>query len=96
MPYTPALFDVKEHTINASYIREYARATSTSQSDTLVQHVKQYIPKSNQNPQKGDVTLIGAHANGFPKVSLSLSPAFFSQFTLRISFSVGGPRPRPR
>lgn len=63
-------FHIKEHTIDAAYIREYARATSNSQDETLVQHVKQYIPKDNPNPQKGDVTLIGAHANGFPKVSL--------------------------
>lgn len=29
--------------------------------------VKQYIPKDNPNPRPGDVTIIGAHANGFPK-----------------------------
>jgi hypothetical protein len=62
-----SLFDVREHTIDAAYIREYARATSTAQDDDLVQHVKQYIPRDNRSPQKGDVTLIGAHANGFPK-----------------------------
>lgn len=66
----PSLFDIKEHTIEASYIREYARATSHSQDEKLLLHVKQYIPKDNPNPQKGDVTLIGGHANGFPKVSL--------------------------
>jgi hypothetical protein len=64
-----SLFDIKEHTIEASYIREYARATSHSQDEKLLLHVKQYIPKDNPNPQKGDVTLIGGHANGFPKVS---------------------------
>ncbi|KAJ4205588.1 hypothetical protein NW767_003652 [Fusarium falciforme] len=62
-----SLFDIKEHTIEASYIREYARATSHSQDEKLLLHVKQYIPKDNPNPQKGDVTLIGGHANGFPK-----------------------------
>lgn len=30
--------------------------------------VKQYIPLDNPNPQPGDVTIIAAHANGFPKV----------------------------
>lgn len=30
--------------------------------------VKQYIPLDNPNPQPGDVTILGAHANGFPKV----------------------------
>ncbi|KAK3112813.1 hypothetical protein LTR53_010524 [Teratosphaeriaceae sp. CCFEE 6253] len=29
--------------------------------------VKQYIPKTNTHPKSGDVTIIGAHANGFPK-----------------------------
>ncbi|KAL6361717.1 hypothetical protein LRP88_05192 [Fusarium phalaenopsidis] len=62
-----SLFDIKEHTIEASYIREYARATSHSQDEKLLLHVKQYIPKDNPNPKKGDVTLIGGHANGFPK-----------------------------
>ncbi|KAK7408738.1 hypothetical protein QQX98_009095 [Neonectria punicea] len=62
-----AVFDIKEHTIEASHIREYARATSHSQDEKLVLHVKQYTPKDNPNPQKGDVTIIGGHANGFPK-----------------------------
>jgi hypothetical protein len=30
--------------------------------------VKQYIPLDNPNPQPGDVTILAAHANGFPKV----------------------------
>jgi hypothetical protein len=30
--------------------------------------VKQYTPLDNLNPQPGDLTIIGAHANGFPKV----------------------------
>ncbi|KAF5027302.1 hypothetical protein F66182_596 [Fusarium sp. NRRL 66182] len=60
-------FTIKEHTIEASYIREYARATSHSEDEKLWLHVKEYSPKDNLNPQKGDVTIIGAHANGFPK-----------------------------
>ncbi|KAM5360495.1 hypothetical protein ACJZ2D_013724 [Fusarium nematophilum] len=47
-------FNIKEHTIEASYIREYARATSHSQDERLWLHVKQYTPKDNPNPQKGD------------------------------------------
>lgn len=62
-------FAVTEHTIEASHIREYARATSHSQDEKLYLHIKQYTPKDNPNPQKGDVTIIGGHANGFPKVS---------------------------
>lgn len=63
------LFNVKEHIIDASHIREFSRATSNSQDDALKLHIKQYTPKDNTAPRKGDVTLIGAHANGFPKVS---------------------------
>lgn len=61
-------FDITEHTIGTAHIREFAHATSNSQHETLVQHVKQYTPKDNPNPQKGDITIIGGHANGFPKV----------------------------
>lgn len=68
-----SLFHIKEHTLPASHIREYARATSQSQDDELLQHVKEYIPKDNPHPKKGDVTIIGAHANGFPKVTLTHS-----------------------
>lgn len=62
-----SIFHVKEHTLPCAHIRQYARATSLSQHEELVQHIKQYTPKDNPNPQKGDVTIIGAHANGFPK-----------------------------
>ncbi|KLU92293.1 hypothetical protein MAPG_11239, partial [Magnaporthiopsis poae ATCC 64411] len=61
------VFNIKEHIIDASHIREYPRATANSQEEVLQVAVKQYIPKSNPNPQPGDVTIIGAHANGFPK-----------------------------
>ena len=61
-------FLVKEHIVEAQHVREYARATLNSQDETLHLSVKQYIPKDNPNPQPGDITVIGAHANGFPKV----------------------------
>lgn len=71
-----AFFHIKEHTIPASHIREYARATSHSQTEELSLHVKQYIPKDNPSPQHGDISFIGAHANGFPKVPYySLDPS---------------------
>ncbi|OIW25285.1 alpha/beta-hydrolase [Coniochaeta ligniaria NRRL 30616] len=60
-------FHVKEHTVEAQHIREYPKATAHSQEEVLHLAVKQYIPKSNPNPQPGDITVIGAHANGFPK-----------------------------
>ncbi|QPG94403.1 hypothetical protein C2857_005923 [Epichloe festucae Fl1] len=60
-------FNITEHVIGASHVREYARATSDDQDATLRLHIKQYTPKDNPSPRKGDVTIIGAHANGFPK-----------------------------
>ncbi|KAJ9638722.1 uncharacterized protein PV06_02146 [Exophiala oligosperma] len=60
-------FHVVEHKIPCQHIREYPRALSGSQEDVLHLAVKQYIPKDNPNPQPGDVTIIGAHANAFPK-----------------------------
>lgn len=63
-------FRIVEHVVPGQYIREYPRATSTSQEETLHLAVKQYIPLDNPNPKPGDVTIIAAHANGFPKVGL--------------------------
>ncbi|KAM3561904.1 hypothetical protein ARSEF4850_002994 [Beauveria asiatica] len=62
-----SVFDIKEHVIPGEHTREYARAKANSQEETLVLHVKQYTPKGNGAPQKGDLNIIGAHANGFPK-----------------------------
>lgn len=61
-------FRIVEHVIPCQHIREYPQATSNEQEDVLHLAVKQYIPLNNPNPQRGDVTIIGAHANGFPKV----------------------------
>lgn len=66
-------FHIKHHIIDAAHIREYPRATANSQDETLKLHVNEYIPKDNPNPRKGDVTIIGGHANGFPKVRHSHS-----------------------
>ncbi|KAH7028642.1 Alpha/beta hydrolase family-domain-containing protein [Macrophomina phaseolina] len=60
-------FEVKEHVIPCQHIRGYSRATAHKQEELLHLSVKQYIPHDNQNPQTGDVTIIGAHAQGFPK-----------------------------
>ncbi|RFU78300.1 hypothetical protein TARUN_3922 [Trichoderma arundinaceum] len=65
--FSTSLFDVREHTIQASHIREYPRATANSQEEALLLHVKQYTPKHGGPPRKGDITVVGAHANGFPK-----------------------------
>lgn len=63
-----SVFDIKEHVIPGEHTREYAHAKANSQEDTLVIHVKQYTPKGNGPPQKGDLSIISGHANGFPKV----------------------------
>ncbi|KAK1728666.1 hypothetical protein CaCOL14_000134 [Colletotrichum acutatum] len=62
-----SVFNIKEHVLDGSHIREFPRALSRSQDDVLKLAVKEYIPKDNPNPKPGDVTIIGAHANGFPK-----------------------------
>ena len=68
----PGCFEIKEHTLECQHIREYPHATARSQEDVLRLAIKQYIPRDNQDPRDGDVTIIGAHANGFPKVIVSL------------------------
>jgi len=64
----PQYFRVKEHTVQCCHIREYPRATIDANDEPLFLAVKQYIPLDNPIPKNGDVTIIGAHANGFPKV----------------------------
>lgn len=61
-------FRVVEHTIRCQNVRERAGAVFDGHQNDLRLAVKQYIPLDNPHPQEGDVTLIGAHANGFPKV----------------------------
>jgi len=64
---TSKVFQIKEHVLPSSYIREYPLATAETQEDLLQIAIKQYTPKDNSKPQPGDITIIGAHANGFPK-----------------------------
>lgn len=64
---SPAAFRVQEHSIPTSYIREYPRATAEDQEEDLYLAIKQYIPKKSFKASN-EVTVIGAHANGFPKV----------------------------
>lgn len=61
-------FRIVEHVVPSQHIREYPGATANDQEETLNLAVKQYIPLDNPNPQPGDVTILAAHANGFPKV----------------------------
>jgi hypothetical protein len=62
-------FRIVDHVVPCQHIREYPAATVHTQEDTLYLAVKQYIPHDNQFPRPGDVTILGGHANGLPKVS---------------------------
>jgi hypothetical protein len=59
-------FRIDEHKIEASHIRGFPRATATSQDEVLHLAVKQYTAL-NSIPKDGDITIIAAHANAFPK-----------------------------
>lgn len=61
-------FDVVEHTARCQLFRERPGAVHLGHESELKLAVKQYIPLDNLSPKAGDVTIIGAHANGFPKV----------------------------
>jgi hypothetical protein len=61
-------FRLDEHTINASHIRGFPRSTATHENEVLQLAIKQYTPLNNANPKPGDITIIAAHANAFPKV----------------------------
>ncbi|ETN46338.1 uncharacterized protein HMPREF1541_00522 [Cyphellophora europaea CBS 101466] len=60
-------YHIVEHIVPAQHIREFPRAVLDAEETVLNLHVKQYIPTDNPDPRPGDVTIIGAHANGFPK-----------------------------
>ncbi|KAK3067909.1 hypothetical protein LTR53_014921 [Teratosphaeriaceae sp. CCFEE 6253] len=59
-------FTVTEHQIPTSHIREYPRATVDDQEEVLQLAVKQYTPTETFQAREA-VTVIGGHANGFPK-----------------------------
>ncbi|ORY15558.1 Alpha/beta hydrolase family-domain-containing protein [Clohesyomyces aquaticus] len=60
-------FRVDEHKLEASHIRGFPRTTSTNQEEVLHIAIKQYTPLNNTDPKPGDITIIAAHANAFPK-----------------------------
>jgi hypothetical protein len=62
-----ANFRVIEHVIRAQHTRDRRAAAERGHENDLKLHVKQYVPKVNANPKAGDVTIIGAQANAFPK-----------------------------
>lgn len=65
---TSSPWRVVQHTVSCAHTREYVGATLHGDADKPKLSVKQYIPLDNTDPKPGDVTIIGAHANGFPKV----------------------------
>lgn len=65
-------FLVTEHVIDGQHVREYPDASVNGAGLKLV--LKRYTPVNNPNPQPGDVTIIGAHGCGFPKVSIATLP----------------------
>ncbi|KAH7144173.1 Alpha/beta hydrolase family-domain-containing protein [Dactylonectria estremocensis] len=62
-----SFFREVKHTIPGHHSREYVTATINGDDDVPKLAVKQYIPLDNSNPKPGDVTIVAAHANGFPK-----------------------------
>lgn len=64
-------FNIDEHVLPCQYIREYPGATLHDQEVELKLHIKHYTPKDQSFDLAGAVTIIGAHANGFPKVNLA-------------------------
>ncbi|KAM0206103.1 hypothetical protein ACHAQI_008594 [Fusarium lateritium] len=60
-------FRVIQHIVNGCHTRDHIAATVNGDDDTPKLSVEQYIPLDNLTPKPGDLTIIGAHANGFPK-----------------------------
>ncbi|TKA81743.1 hypothetical protein B0A55_01125 [Friedmanniomyces simplex] len=60
-------FILNTHVFPGQHVREYAGATRHSEEDILYLDANQYIPLSNPSPQDGDITILAAHAIGFPK-----------------------------
>ena len=63
-------FTIKTHVVPGQYIRQYPGATLDSQEDVLQLHVKQYTPIDHDTTRVKGITVVGAHANGFPKVEV--------------------------
>lgn len=69
-----SIFRIQEHAIPTCHIREYPRALADDENDQLLLAVKQYTPKEGPGSSENGVTIIGAHANGFPKVRSKVGP----------------------
>lgn len=60
-------FRVVEHVVKCQHTRDRPAGAERGRDNDLRMCVKQYIPKTNPEPRHGDVTIIGAQANAFPK-----------------------------
>ncbi|KAL5362339.1 Alpha/beta hydrolase family-domain-containing protein [Aspergillus floccosus] len=60
-------FRIVSHEVRAQNIRERPGAVQVGHERDLRLAVKQYVPNDNTCPGDEDLTIIGAHANGFPK-----------------------------
>ena len=66
------LYNVQEHVVPATHIREYHGSTLNSQEEVLQLAVKQYTPKEQPNPLPSDaVTFIACHGTGVAKVRIT-------------------------
>lgn len=64
-------FRVVEHIIPGQHIREHPHALRGRQETALKLAIKHYIPCDQTEPiLENAVTIIGAHGNGFPKVTI--------------------------
>lgn len=59
-----ASFKILEHTVRAQHTRDRRAGAQRGRENELKLHVKQYIPNTNTEAKPGDVTIIGAQANG--------------------------------
>lgn len=63
-------FRVIQHVVRAQHSRDRFAGAELGHENDLRLHVKQYIPHSNPDPKPGDVTIIGAVADSFPKETM--------------------------
>ncbi|KAF7193496.1 Abhydrolase domain-containing protein mpaH [Pseudocercospora fuligena] len=60
-------FEIREHTFQGQHIREYPGALA-NQEDAVWLHAKSYTPREVASGEvKGQLTIVGLHANGFHK-----------------------------
>ena len=62
-----SLFRCDTHVVTGQHIRGYPRTLAGKQENVVYLQVKQYTPLNNLSPRPGDLTILGAHSNAFPK-----------------------------